>query len=70
MHPIINYGFTVYFVIGKWAMPKIQIMQTTRSLRISLGFVAIKIGLYDLERWEKKVLKAYIDTDDKLKELK
>jgi len=51
-------------VLGKWSKPKIQWMKATRSLRICLGFVAIKIGLYDLERWEKKVLIAYIKTTD------
>lgn len=64
---VVDYGFTIYLTIGKWSMPKIQLMGTTRSIRICLGFIAIKIGFYDIERWEKKVLRAFIEADDKTK---
>jgi len=67
---IIKYGFTFYISFGGWSKPKIQILSATRALRICLGFIAIKIGFYDIEQWVTLVLTAFINTDDKLKELK
>lgn len=67
MKPVINYGFTFYFVIGKWNTPKIQLMPSSRSLRICIGFASIRIGVYDIEAWERRVFSAYIEADDKLR---
>jgi len=42
-------GMTFYICIGKWARPAFRFSWRIREARLCLGFVAVCIGMFDVE---------------------
>lgn len=49
MEEKLNKGFSFYICIGKWSKPEIEISRSMKSVRICIGFIAVRAGFYDIE---------------------